>query len=93
MGAGCHLPGAGPSIIAVCARMSGLLWHRVIMAGLPIVGIPDGHAKTAIRWPNSSQLLQVDRSLAQHYGFTDEALNFIIDYDIKYRMGLTSRQW
>ena len=25
--------------------------------------------------------------LAQHYGFTDEALDFIIHYDIKYRMG------
>jgi hypothetical protein len=26
-----------------------------------------------------------DRVLAQHYGFTDEELDFIIDYDIKYR--------
>jgi hypothetical protein len=25
--------------------------------------------------------------LAQHYGFTDEELDFIINYDIKYRMG------
>jgi hypothetical protein len=24
---------------------------------------------------------------AQHYGFTDEELDFIINYDIKYRMG------
>ncbi len=30
---------------------------------------------------------QVDRILAQHYGFTDEELDFIINYDIKYRMG------
>ena len=29
----------------------------------------------------------VDRLLAQHYGFTDEELDFIINYDIKYRMG------
>jgi hypothetical protein len=28
-----------------------------------------------------------DRVLAQHYGFTDEELDFIINYDIKYRMG------
>ena len=25
--------------------------------------------------------------LAEHYGFTDEELDFIINYDIKYRMG------
>jgi hypothetical protein len=25
--------------------------------------------------------------LAQHYGFTDEELDFIINHDIKYRMG------
>jgi hypothetical protein len=29
----------------------------------------------------------VDRLLAKHYGFTDEELDFIINYDIKYRMG------
>jgi hypothetical protein len=28
--------------------------------------------------------------LAQHYGFTDEELDFIINYDIKYRMGQSS---
>jgi hypothetical protein len=31
-----------------------------------------------------------DRVLAQHYGFTDEELDFIINYDIKYRMGRDS---
>jgi hypothetical protein len=25
--------------------------------------------------------------LAEHHGFTDEELDFIINYDIKYRMG------
>jgi len=25
--------------------------------------------------------------MARHYGFTDEELGFIINYDIKYRMG------
>ena len=30
---------------------------------------------------------QIDKVLAQHYGFTDEELDFIINYDIKYRMG------
>jgi hypothetical protein len=30
---------------------------------------------------------EIDRILANHYGFTDEELDFIINYDIKYRMG------
>ena len=30
---------------------------------------------------------KIDRVLAEHYGFTDEELDFIINYDIKYRMG------
>jgi hypothetical protein len=30
---------------------------------------------------------EIDRVLAAHYGFTDDELDFIINYDIKYRMG------
>ena len=30
---------------------------------------------------------EIDRVLAKHYGFTDEELDFIINYDIKYRLG------
>jgi hypothetical protein len=30
---------------------------------------------------------EIDRVLAQHCGFTEEELDFIINYDIKYRMG------
>lgn len=29
----------------------------------------------------------IDAELSKHYGFTDEELDFIINYDIKYRMG------
>ncbi len=31
---------------------------------------------------------EIDKVLAKHYGFTDEELDFIINYDIKYRMGV-----
>ena len=31
---------------------------------------------------------EIDKVLAKHYGFTDEELDFIINYDIKYRMGI-----
>ena len=30
---------------------------------------------------------QLDLVLAKYYGFTDEELDFIINYDIKYRTG------
>ena len=30
---------------------------------------------------------KIDQVLAEHYGFTDEELDFIMNYDIKYRMG------
>jgi hypothetical protein len=30
--------------------------------------------------------------MGKHYGFTDEELDFIINYDIKYRMGQDSEE-
>ena len=30
---------------------------------------------------------EIDKVLAEHYGFNEEELDFIINYDIKYRMG------
>ena len=30
---------------------------------------------------------KIDSVLAQHYGFTDKELDFIVNYDIKYRSG------
>jgi hypothetical protein len=37
------------------------------------------HSKTIID--------EIDRALGEHFGFTDEELDFIINYDIKYRLG------
>lgn len=31
---------------------------------------------------------EIDTVLAEHYGFTEEELDFIVNYDIKYHMGL-----
>jgi len=40
---------------------------------------------------NSKPIIdEIDRVLAKHFGFTDEELDFIINYDSKYRMGQTS---
>ncbi len=30
---------------------------------------------------------EINIALSEHYGFTDDELYFIINYDIKYRMG------
>jgi hypothetical protein len=35
---------------------------------------------------------EIDRVLAQHYGFTVEELDFLINYDINYRMGRDAEQ-
>jgi hypothetical protein len=35
---------------------------------------------------------EIDRVLGKHYGFTEEELDFIINYDIKYRMGKDSAE-
>ncbi len=45
-------------------------------------------------YPRKSKSIidEINRVLAKHYGFTEEELDFIINYDIKYRMGLGGRQ-
>ena len=38
---------------------------------------------------NSKLLIdEIDTILAKHYGFTEEELDFVLNYDIKYRLGL-----
>ncbi len=48
-----------------------------------------GVMKIQCIYPKQSKPIidEIDRVLAKHYGFTDEELDFIINYDIKYRMG------
>jgi len=40
-------------------------------------------------YPSKSKSIidEIDKVFAKHYGFTEEELDFIINYDIKYRMG------
>ncbi len=38
--------------------------------------------------PSKPIVDDIDRALAEHYGFTDKELDFVINYDVKYRMGL-----
>lgn len=41
---------------------------------------------------SKTEIDAIDRMLAQHYGFTQDELDFIINYDIKYRMGRDTEQ-
>jgi hypothetical protein len=52
---------------------------EVIKSGLRIESLDSRKTKSIID--------EIDTLLAAHYGFTDEELDFIINYDIKYRMG------
>jgi hypothetical protein len=36
---------------------------------------------------------EIEKRLAKHYGFSDEELDFIINYDIKYRMRSHESAW
>ena len=38
-------------------------------------------------WKSKPIMDEIDRALAKHFDFTDEELDFILNYDIKYRMG------
>jgi len=48
-----------------------------------------GHTETqCFKIQKSKPIIdEIDHALAKHYGFTEEELDFIINYDIKYRMG------
>lgn len=47
-----------------------------------------GYKSPEIKVQNFKPIIdEIDKVLAKHYGFTEEELDFIINYDIKYRMG------
>ena len=62
--------------LAKCFSMNTTQWRK---SGLLIDSIDAKPCKPTID--------EIDSVLAQHYGFTEEELDFIINYDIKYRMG------
>ncbi|MBE0414989.1 MAG: Eco57I restriction-modification methylase domain-containing protein [Dehalococcoidia bacterium] len=53
-----------------------------------------GHIEYEEFYPKLSKSIidEIDYVLAKRYGFTDEELDFIINYDIKYRMGKESEE-
>jgi hypothetical protein len=63
-----------------CMRANTKKWRK---SGLLIDSVVSAPCKTVID--------AIDRELGKHYSFTDEELDFIINYDIKYRMGRDSQ--
>ena len=51
---------------------------------------PTGLVEYYVYYPKKSNPIidKIDTILAKHYGFTEEELDYIINYDIKHRMGL-----
>jgi hypothetical protein len=42
-------------------------------------------------WDLSKPIIdEIDRALARHYGLTAEELDFIINFDVKYRLGASA---
>ena len=75
---------------ALCALNERLMRDLRTNAETKTISTSDGHKITYAEFygtKSKSIIDEIDRVLAQHYGFTDEELDFIINYDIKYRMG------
>ena len=70
-----------------------LQMHMAANAERKTIRTSDGHEITYDNFYGAKSkpiIDEIDRVLAKHYGFTDEELDFIINYDIKYRMGRDS---
>ena len=61
-----------------CSKSNTTKWRK---SGLLIDSV--------VMKPCKPILDEIDTVLAEHYGFTEEELDFIINYDIKFRMGLS----
>jgi hypothetical protein len=85
---------ANPKIITMLAELSQILMEDIKKnSRMLTMSYRDiGTLKIQCTYPKYSKPIidEIDRVLAKHYGFTDEELDFIINYDIKYRMGRDS---
>ncbi|MFZ2658570.1 MAG: DNA methyltransferase [Victivallales bacterium] len=75
--------------VALSGLLEKLMDEMKSQSTLKKIKTKAGHITYQEFYPSSSKVTldQIDRILAKHYGFTEEELDFIINYDIKYRMG------
>ena len=86
------------SILAVLERLSFALVEQILQALCQeLMDNFRQHAKHLKRGNTGSYTIyarrakviidEIDRILAKHYGFSEAELDFILNYDIKYRVG------
>ncbi|CCF84867.1 conserved hypothetical protein [Nitrolancea hollandica Lb] len=82
-------PENGLTVHALSSLQQQLMEHLRDNSKLKTISTKSGGIRYQEFYPKHSKAIidEIDRVLAQHYGFTDEELDFIINYDIKYRMG------
>lgn len=73
-------------LISLTKRLMNSLQKNAVWAERAFQGRISRY-KSFIPKLSKSIIDEIDVVLAHHYGFTDEELDFIINYDIKYRMG------
>jgi len=77
-----------PTVGTLCLLADKLLERPIQTREVKQRNYPSGDVEYSEYYPVHSKAIidEIDRVLARHYGFTDEELDFIINYDIKYRM-------
>ena len=75
--------------LAICELSTQLMSELRKNASMVDAKYRTGDVRFAQYLPALSKSIidKIDEVLAKHYGFTEEELDFIINYDIKYRMG------
>lgn len=80
-----------PSVVNVLADLGGMLETRLRKTAVKCSRqYPSGTVSYEEYYPAKAKSIidKIDHVLADHYDFTDEERDYIINYDIKYRMGL-----
>ena len=84
------VPGWARALAASLAQAGEALQHALRQTALIRTrDYPSGSVEYEEYFPAraKSALDEIDRFLAAHYGFTDEEVEYILNYDLKYRMG------
>jgi len=79
--------------LALKKRLWELMQHLKETSAEKTITTRAGQIRYQEFYPAQSKLSildEIDLVLARHYGFTEEELDFIVNYDIKYRMGRDS---
>ena len=74
-------------IIELSQKMESSLRRNAVYYTINSVTQGSNETVTYQKYKSKPIMDLIDAELSKHYGFTDEELDFIISYDIKYRMG------